>query len=261
MTQQMRQDNLPTNYKNLTITTLNLNGLFDDRKRDNIFQYLQKKPAQIFLLQETHSTPEVIQKWEKEWKGESYWHSSTKKTSSDVALLIKANTTIEPVTIAKDDDGKILVLTFLFEKQIFQIINIYAPTNPSLRNQFFKNLQNYTNNTNNLIPAGDFKMVEGLLLDRYGGNPLNSHLLSLNYLQKIKQKNKIIDTWRKQHPNLRQYTFHNYNNLIHSRIDRIYANENLKLIKTQIMPNSFSDHEVVLLTLQIANQNPKGQGY
>ena len=104
-------------------------------------------------------------------------------------------------------------------------------------------------------------MVEGLLLDRYGGNPLNSHLLSLNYLQKIKQKNKIVDTWRKQHPNLRQYTFHNYNNLIHSRIDRIYANENLKLIKTQIMPNSFSDHEVVLLTLQIANQNPKGQGY
>ena len=50
-------------------------------------------------------------------------------------------------------------------------------------------------------------MVEDLLLDRRGGNHSNSHLVGLQHLQKIKQKNKI-DTWRKKHPNLRQYTFH-----------------------------------------------------
>ena len=27
------------------------------------------------------------------------------------------------------------------------------------------------------------------------------------------------------------------------------------------MPNPFSDHDTLLLTLQIPNQNPKGQGY
>lgn len=129
-----------------------------------------------------------------------------------------------------DDDRKILASPFLFEKQIFQVVNIYAPTNPSLRKKIYKNLQNYTNNTNNLILAGNFNMVEDLLLDRPGGNPSNSHLLGLDYLQKInKQKNKVIDPWRKQHPNLRQFTFHNFNKLIHSRIDRIYANGNLKL--------------------------------
>ena len=63
MTQQLTHDNLPTNYKNLTIITLNLNGLFHDKKRENIFLYLQNQPVQIFLLQETHSTPQAIQKW------------------------------------------------------------------------------------------------------------------------------------------------------------------------------------------------------
>ena len=192
----------------------------------NIFHYLQNKPAQILLLQETHSTPDAIKKWENEWKGKSYWHSSTIKKSPPKD---NPNTKTETITITKDDDGKILALTFLFEKQIFQVVNIYAPANPSLRKKIFKNLQNYTNNTNNLILAGNFNMVEDLLLDRPGGNPSNSHLLGLDYLQKIKQKNKFIDPWRKQHPNLRQFTFHNFNNLTHSRIDRIYANGNLKL--------------------------------
>ena len=57
MTQQSTNNNLPRNYKNLTIITLNVNGLFDDKKRENSFQYLLNQPAQIFLLQETHSTP------------------------------------------------------------------------------------------------------------------------------------------------------------------------------------------------------------
>ena len=103
-----------------------------------------------------------------------------------MAILIKLNTPLETITISKDDEGKILILTFLFEKQIFQVLNIYAPTNPSQRNKFFRNLQNHIKNANNLIIAGDLSMVEDLLLDRRGGNPSNSHLIGLEYLQKIK---------------------------------------------------------------------------
>ena len=54
MTQQMTHDNIPANCKNVTIITLNINGLFDDKKKENIVQYLQNQPAQIILLQETH---------------------------------------------------------------------------------------------------------------------------------------------------------------------------------------------------------------
>ena len=62
-------------------------------KRDNIFQYLQNIPPQIFLLQETHSISEVIQKCEKEWKGKSYWYTSTKKKFPEVAIQQHNNRT------------------------------------------------------------------------------------------------------------------------------------------------------------------------
>ena len=43
MTDLTRQDNTTNNYRNLTIITLNVNGLYDDNKRQQILQYLQNK--------------------------------------------------------------------------------------------------------------------------------------------------------------------------------------------------------------------------
>ena len=83
-----------------------------------------------------------------------------------MAILIKPNIRLEIINNSKDDEGKLLTLTFMFKKQIFQVLNIYAPTNPSQRNRFFRNLQNYITNTNNTIIAGDFNMVEDVMLDR-----------------------------------------------------------------------------------------------
>ena len=48
------------NYcKNLSIIRLKVNGLFDDNKRQQISQYLDNKKAELILLQETHSHPEI----------------------------------------------------------------------------------------------------------------------------------------------------------------------------------------------------------
>lgn len=107
-----------------------------------------------------------------------------------MAILFKKGVEIGPITLIKDNEGKILSLFFIFEKQIFQIINLCAPTNPSLRNKFYKNYLKQTNNSSNqnLILAGDFNMVEDLFLDRQGGAPCNSHIIGLTDLQKIKQK-------------------------------------------------------------------------
>ena len=57
---------------NITITTLNVNGLQDDGKRQIICQTIQNKKSHITLLKETHSKPEQATKWEKEWEGTSY---------------------------------------------------------------------------------------------------------------------------------------------------------------------------------------------
>ena len=68
-------------------------------------------------------------------------------------------------------------------------------------------------------------MVEDILLHRQGGHPNNTQMLGLDYLKQIKEKNKLIDIWRKENPNKRLFTFHNHNQSIHSRIDRFYINK------------------------------------
>lgn len=70
-----------------------------------------------------------------------------------MAIPINENLEIEPIFTKHDEESKVLLLSFLYEKQIFQIINMYAPITPFLRN------------------TGDFNMVEGLLLDRKKESP------------------------------------------------------------------------------------------
>ena len=152
-------------------------------------------------------------------------------------------------------------ITFILEKQLFQITNIYAPTNPTLRKKFYKNLLTHFNKNNgqNLILGGDINMVEDLYLDRQGGTPSNIHLIGQQYLQTIKETYNLIDNWRKIKRTKRIYTFHNYNNSIHSRIDRIYTTKNIKLNNITIIPNNISDHDIITLTITITKQKPKGK--
>ena len=41
------------------------------------------------LIQETHSTKNLINKWEKEWLGKSFWNSGIVAKSSALAILMK----------------------------------------------------------------------------------------------------------------------------------------------------------------------------
>ena len=61
--------------KQLHLLTLNINGLQNDNKRLDLFQQLQNKAIDIIFLQETHTTPDTSTKWEKDWKGKSFWQS------------------------------------------------------------------------------------------------------------------------------------------------------------------------------------------
>ena len=44
--------------------------------------------------------------------------------------------------------------------------------------------------------------------------------------------------------------YHNYNNSIHSRIDRIYATQNLKVNNINTIPNNLLDHDMISLTIE-----------
>ena len=117
--------------------------------------------------------------------GKSFWHSGKIPKSSGVAILIKQNLNIETHTINKDEEGRIITLTFTFENQNFQIINNYGPTKNSEKYKFYRQFQKYIIQEDNIILGGEFNMVEDPLLDRQGGNPNITHTLGLHFLTKI----------------------------------------------------------------------------
>ena len=70
----------------LKIATLNCNGLRDRSKRCLIFDFLRKSCADVVLLQETYSTPDVEFLWSNEWRKISIWNSGT-NNARGVAIL------------------------------------------------------------------------------------------------------------------------------------------------------------------------------
>ena len=121
------------------------------------------KIFEIILLEETHSTNKMINKWVKQWLGKSFWNSGKATKSSGIAIVLKKDLNIEMHTILKDEERRILSLNFSLEKQNFQIINIYAPSKNSEKSKFYKHLKNYINTKQNIILGGDFNMVKDLL--------------------------------------------------------------------------------------------------
>ena len=143
---------------------------------------------------------------------------------------------------------------------MFQLVNIYSPTKPTNKNQFYKNLPLFLEKENNTILAGNFNMIENIFLDKLGGNTSNVHLIGLNELTKIKNKHKLVDIWRKNNPSKRNLTYHNADNTIHSRLDRIYISKTMTIKTCKINPTSIADHDSVSVIIQISETNLRGPG-
>ena len=246
--------------KQIHLLTLNINGLQNDNKRLDLFQQLKNKAFDIIFLQETHTIPETSLKWEKDWTGKSIWHSGPNPKASGIAILFKQNLNFDIIRYETDSDGRIIKCFIQIQDQIFQLINIYAPTNPKNKKIFYNELPKIIENENNTIIAGDFNMIEDFSLDKLGGNKSSIHTIGLEKINKIKNKHNLIDIWRKTNPTKKIFTYHNPDKTIHTRLDRIYTSKKIKITTSKIQPTSLSDHDGVSVTFQINEENPRGTG-
>ena len=101
-------------------------------------------------MQETLSTPETADKWDKVWKGNSLLHSRLISNASGVAILFRENSNTEIINSSRDQNRQLLKCSIQLEQDIFQVINIYAPTNLSSRNHFYNKLQELLENEKKL---------------------------------------------------------------------------------------------------------------
>ena len=251
----------------INIVSLNCNGLGDRLKRKKLFRHFVRRNVDVILLQETHTTTETSEQYKAEWKRlrknhDSRWNSGTSR-SCGVAVLINNKRSIQILNTSFDSAGRILTIQASINDDIYQFQSLYAPTRPGSRPLFFEELQDYLFPDGEIIIGGDFNMVEDVNIDRAGGTPTSAHEKGKNELSHLKLQSNISDIWRQKSKNVREYTWSSPDNLIHSRIERIYISNTLQpsfLRQTHLL-NSFSDHKTLSLTLQLQNNIRRGEGY
>lgn len=82
------------------------------------------------------SNPDVITNLRSKWRGPSFWSSVVGKRGG-VALLVRENSCFEVKQWKKDFSDRIVRMLATLNGLWLNVVNIYAPTNPSERKVFF----------------------------------------------------------------------------------------------------------------------------
>jgi len=249
------------------ISTLNVNGLRENSKRQKLFNHFKCHSHDIIFLQETHCKDESESlKWGKEWGGESIWNNGSSQ-SRGVAILFKKNLDVDVRDILKDNEGRLMSVSATFTTNStteYHLTNVYVPNNSSERKRFLKKTETILQNidTQSHIIGGDFNCVARQDLDR---NTCATTDTSLKHdegeseLINLQNALSLEDVWRRRHPNQKMYTFSRGNSK--SRIDLLLCSKAIDgdIDAAKIMPCIFSDHDAVEIRVNV-NKVERGPG-
>ena len=225
--------------------------------------FLNKKPFDIILLEETHVQTSDIKQWQTEWKGFSTWNPGRTGKTCGSGVLINKQKQITVLDYKKDEQGRVITIKAEYQKQRFQVSNLYAPDRPHLRETFFQLLISYLFDDCPLIMGGDFNMVEDETLDRYGGTHSHTHTQGIVNLQKILNAFDLQDKWRFHNKHKREFTWKSrrINENIKSRLDRFYIAESIKYADSETLYTVWSDHSVLILKIKMGTPNTRGTNF
>ena len=162
----------------------------------------------------------------------------SRKTDAGTAILLN-HPSLQFDDIRKDGGGRILTAEIRCDSFVFQVINVYAfPSSfpKQKREGFFNQIYDIANINLTKILCGDFNCVENPTLDRYPTKTsTNSESKQLTeFLQICKMFDCATQLQKTKH------TF--FSEISSSRIDRIYASNDVNVVSVRVSPNHFSDH-------------------
>ena len=108
------------------ICSLNCQGLGDQNKRRDVFDYLRKLQYSIICLQDTHFSNANERLIRNEWGYEAVF-SSFNSRSRGVAILFKNNFEFKIHKCKGDTAGNFLIVDVEIKDKRFLLVNIYGP--------------------------------------------------------------------------------------------------------------------------------------
>ena len=246
----------------LKIATVNCRGLRDHAKRLAFFTHTRTLDVHVLCLQETYSKPQDELIWQNDWgdKNQAVFNSNaeiSRKADAGTAILLN-HPSLHFGNIRKDGGGRILAAEIRCDSFVFQVVNVYAyhSSYPKQKREgFFNQIYDFANINLTKILCGDFNCVENPTLDRHPAKISNN--TESKHLTELVQIYKMFDCATKL-----QQTKHTYfSEISSSRIDRIYASNDVNVVSVRVSPNHFSDHKVLIAQVDIPLQTSRGKGY
>ncbi len=241
----------------LSIATINISGLSDDKKRKTVFTYLRQHNYDIVFLQETHChLNREAKKWSLEWDGQSLWSMGTKR-SRGVCALFNRNTRYDIKNEIIDYNGRYIIFDLCIGDSMYRFINIYAPNNEYDRVAFINLMSTWIDPDIETIVSGDYNCTLNSELDRL--NCIGSRDIGQIDLKNVMNTFDLEDVFRRRNPHDRVYSWKRGNKA--SRIDYFLVSRSLDnqvdMVSYKICP--FSDHSIVNLQMRIT-ETKHGKG-
>ena len=138
----------------MTICSLNVRGLSNDKKRRETLLWLKKKQFSIYFLQDTHSTNESGIYWRSEW-GYSTIFTEFSSSKAGVGILFNNNFQFNILKCYTDPDD----VDVETEEKILTLVNIYAPNrdDPNIFRGVSEKMLSFECDL--IIFGGDFNLV------------------------------------------------------------------------------------------------------
>ena len=245
----------PSPQFDLKILSLNISGL---RNKTAFLKHTMCKYTPDFVcLQETNINEEYYEKksmYDLGLNNDNCFFNYP-LTKSNGTAIICTNPDFKINNTLCLDNGRTIILQFQKNKTYYTIVNVYAPTNPPQRpeyyNELFAHLENLQNRQN-LILAGDFNIT---LQDIDIQGEKGTQRIGRAELQNIVDSFNLKDAFRIKHPSAIETTFENKTHNRSARLDRIYFLNGIPLLNAFHIASTldFTDHKGILAHFSNSN--------
>uniref|UniRef100_A0A5F8GDB0 RNA-directed DNA polymerase n=1 Tax=Monodelphis domestica TaxID=13616 RepID=A0A5F8GDB0_MONDO len=245
---------MPANPQ-ITIITLNVNGMNSPIKRRQIADWIRTQNPTICCLQETHmrrvDTHKVrIKGWSK-----TFW-ASTDRKKAGVAIMISDKAKVQIDLIKRDREGKYILLKGSIDNEEISLINMYAPNGIASKFLIEKLGELKEELDSKTILVGDLNQP----LSNLDKSNQKINKKEVKEVNEILEKLELIDIWRKINRDKKEYTFSAPHGTF-TKIDHTLGHRNmaLKCRKAEILTAAFSDHKAIKILISKGTWRPKSK--
>ena len=245
----------------LKIASFNANGLGNNSKRKDVFDYLRKQDLDIVLLQETHFKSEQENFIRSNW-GYECFISGNSSNQGGVAILFNNTFEFKLHSQYKSDNGNFIVLDLEILNKRLSLVNLYGPSNndsPTFFESVFDKIKEFGNE--DIIIGGDWNVYLNPLLDTSSNTNPNYRQNSRRCIQNSMTELNLIDIFRYIYPDKKRYSWRRFNSSKQSRLDFFLISYSLtsEISSSNINIGYRSDHSIVVIGIKKYSEKPDKQ--